>query len=97
MADDLGQNSHVVLPSTVKIQYSFLTETSGPNGERVAFVILFIGILENVVNVGGPLVVPIDGHLSTWEEDSVDLAQDIIKLGLRVMIVERKYLCACHL
>lgn len=96
LADDLGKNSHVVLPATVKVQHGFLTETGGPNGERIALVVLLVGVLEDVIDVGRPLVIPVDGHLTSREEDSVDLAQDIVELGLRVMIVKRKHLRAGH-
>lgn len=96
MADDLGKNSHVILPATVKVQHGFLAETGGPNGERIALVVLLVGVLEDVIDVGRPLVVPVDGHLTSGEEDSVDLAQDIVELGLRVMIVKRKHLRAGH-
>lgn len=96
LTDDFSKNGHVILPSTVKIEHSLLAETSGPNGERIALIILFIGILEDVLNVGCPLIVPINRHLTSGEEDSVDLAQNIVELSLRVMIVKRKYLCASH-
>jgi hypothetical protein len=97
LSEDFSQNGHVVFAATEKVHHSFIPEAGRPDGEGVVLCVLLVGILEDVGDVGGPLVVAIDGHLSSREEDSIDFAEDVIELGVGVVIVERKNLSSSHL
>ena len=76
MTIDLSEYSHVVFPSTEDIECSLIAETGGPDREWVSFIVLLVSILKDGGDVGGPLVVHINRHLSSRKEDSVEFAED---------------------
>jgi hypothetical protein len=71
---DFCHDSHVVLDICGNIKHSLIAKASGPDGERVTSIILLLSIIEDNLYVGGPLIIPIDGHLSSWKHDSINFA-----------------------
>lgn len=97
LSKDFSEDGHVVLPATEEVQCSFIAEAGCPDGEGVVLLVLLVGVVKDVLHVGSPEVVAIDGHFSAREEDTVNLAEDVIELGMSVVVVEGNHLCACHL
>lgn len=78
MSHDSCECGHVVCTSAEEVHDGLVAETSGPDGEGVSLIVLFVGMIDDILDVGGPLVVFVNGHLSSGEEDSIDFAEDVV-------------------
>ena len=85
---NLSQNSHVILFSTMDIHDSLIAQTCAPNGKGSAGVVLFVGPFHDIVDVAGELVVHVDGHFTSGEENSVYFGEDVVQLLMGVVIIE---------
>ena len=84
-----SQGSHVVSSSTEQVHNCFISKTGSPDGESIALIILFVSVVEYVLDVASPLIIFIDGHFTSWEEHSIDFTQYSVELGSGVVVEQR--------
>ena len=71
---DFCHDSHVILDICSQVEHSLIAKASGPDGERVTPIILLLSVIEDNLYIGGPLIISVNGHLSTWKHDSINFA-----------------------
>ena len=72
---DIGQHCHVVRLSTGDVQEDFQSEAGPPNGVGSSAVIFCFGELQYELGIVCPLVIGVDWHVSSWEEDPVEFGE----------------------
>lgn len=93
---NMSERAHVVLNLTGNDSQSLIAKARRPDGIGIAVVGLVHGIFENVLSVGRPLVADVDGHLSSWEQDPINLRQQVLELSGGVVIENGNDLHASH-